>query len=206
MKCNNCQTAIPPSFTKALQDNACPACGKAIMSSALNAEFSSIKEKLADADVDEQTLVKVAAIIAGKYDLVPRGRGQVQTTQLSNRATAKTRMQLQDEEIERELMLEYPQLQNMPENERKQEILLLRAEAEREFGLSKGDVAAAKAAKGSADITQLNDIVQNLLPPELPSGLDLDSNATDAMTAQRMAKLAALRENPNVNRFRRSDG
>lgn len=174
------------------------------MSSALNAEFASIKEKLSDADVDEATLVKVAAIIAGKYDLVPRGSGSVVRASLPQNKS-RTRVQLQDEEIERELLDEYPHLKGLPEEERKREIVALRAEAEREFGLSKGESATNK---GSKNVTppELTQAFADLMPPESPVFGELDGGAMDPDTAQRLAKLASLKSNPNINRFRRTDG
>jgi hypothetical protein len=177
------------------------------MSAAINAEFTSIKEKLADADVDEATLVKVAALIAGKYDLVPRGQGLASSIQPSARVKPKTRSQMQDEEIERELLEEYPHLKSLPEEERRQEIFALRAEAEREFGLSKGDMTVAKTAKGAgAGTSEFAAAMAGLMPPDPTSLVDLDGGASDPLTAQRMAKLAALKDSPNLNRFRRSDG
>ena len=206
MKCNNCQTAIPPSFTKALQDNSCPACGKTIMSTVLTSEFTSIKEKLADAEVDEATLVKVAAIIAGKYDLVPRGTGAATRAGMVTQRQ-KTRAQLQDGEIEVELLEEYPHLKTLPDDDRRREILALRAEAEREYGLSKGDIAAAKVANGSGAVsTELVSAMSSLMPPEASDVIELDGGSTDPFTAQRMAKLASIRGNASINRLRRSDG
>jgi|SRR3972149_5850757 len=206
MKCNNCQTPIPPTFTKALQDNLCPACGKSIMSVALNTEFVSIKEKLADADVDEATLVKVAALIAGKYDLLPRGAGAAARSGMPL-SRPKTRTQMQDEEIDRELMVEYPHLKDLPDDERRKEIMALRAEADREFGLSKGDPNVIKAPKTAvSDSHDLAAAMNSLMPPNTPVFGDLDGGKLDADTIQRMEKLAALRANPNINKFRRSDG
>jgi hypothetical protein len=174
------------------------------MSASLNSEFSSIKEKLADADVDEVTLVKVAAIIAGKYDLVPRGSGAVARASAPP-SRPKTRTNLQDEEIERELLEEYPHLKDLPEEERKREIVALRAEAEREFGLSKGEVGAVKGPKGVTP-PELTQAFEDLMPPSSPGFGDLDGGRSDPDTMQRLAKLASLKSNPSINRFRRSDG
>lgn len=175
------------------------------MSASLNSEFTSIKEKLSDADVDEATLVKVAAIIAGRYDLVPRGTGAAARPGMVLQRS-KTRTQMQDEEIERELLEEYPHLKDMPDEDRRREIIVLRAEAEREYGLSKGDMVAAKAAKGSGSVsTDLASAMSNLMPPDPSDIVNLDDGG-DPLTAQRMAKLASLKDTPNINRFRRSDG
>lgn len=203
MKCNNCQTPIPPSFTKALQDNSCPACGKPIMSSSLFAEFNGIKEKLSDANVDEATLVKVASLIAGKYDLVTRG------TNPAGRQTApvnkvKSRVQMQEEEIVAELMEEYPELKNMPEEERQREILALRAEADREFALSKGsDVSKGTPGTSNAELVSA---MSELMPPTTPVFGELDGGRADPETALRLAKMAALRGSPELRKIRRSDG
>jgi hypothetical protein len=177
------------------------------MSSALNAEFSSIKEKLSDADVDEPTLVKVAAIIAGRYDLVPRGQSQVARAAAPQMARPKPRAVAQEDDLERELLEEYPHLMDLPEEERRREILALRVEAEREFGLSKGELTLAKTAKtSSASTSDIMSAMSHLMPPDISDAKDLDGGPGDPLTMQRMAKLAALRDNPNLNRIRRSDG
>jgi hypothetical protein len=209
MKCNSCQTAIPPTFTKALQDNMCPACGKSIMGSSLYSEFNSIKEKLADADVDEATLVKVASLIAGKYDLLPRGSaGAAKSSMQMSRP--KTKAQVADADIESELLDEYPHLRSLPEEERKREIMALRAEAEREYGLSKGDSANSKLMKErggrSSESSELASAMSDLMPPTLPLYGDLDENSSDPQVMHRMAKMAAMKDNPNVHKFRRMDG
>ena len=212
MKCNNCQIPIPPSFTKALQDNLCPACGKPIMSANLFKEFSAIKDKLADADVDEATLVKVASLIAGRYDLVPRGTssiGRAMTTAAASRPS-KTTAQMKEDEIESELMEEYPQLKQMSPEERKREILAIRAEAEREFALSQGEMMTAREIKDSGrsaplEYSEFDGLTTIVGGPIQPAYGDLDG-PMDPLTAERMAKLAALKSSPSVNRFRRADG
>jgi hypothetical protein len=197
MKCNNCKTAIPPTFTKALQDNACPACGEPIMSKSLFAEFAAIKEKLVDAEIDEATIIKVAAVIAGKYDLVQRGVSPMQA-KMPN--TKKTRLQLDDDQVEQELMAEYPHLQTLGEEERKLEIAALRAEAQREFALSTAGATKTISTRPlkTSEVSEspFADLISDMMPPDI-SGLQ------DGDTSSRAARAAALRNNPDVSKLRR---
>ncbi len=205
MKCSACQTNVPPTFTKALKANECPACGATIMSKSIFSEFNGVMEKLKDADVDDSTLVRVAALIAGKYDLVPRGSGG-RPPVISSRAKIKPKVEDDDDdELEREILQDHPHLADLPEDARRLEILAIRAEVEREFGLSKGDMAAAQMVKSSGAHSDIDFGV--LVDSDMPPPLDLPKNNNlSPESLQRLAKAEALRNDPSARAFRRSDG
>ncbi len=202
MKCNACQTSVPPTFTKALKANECPACGQPIMNKSIFSEFTGVMEKLKDADVDDSTLVRVAALIAGKYDLVPRGAAG-RPPVISSKSKVKTKAN-EDEDLEAEILQDYPHLADLPEDVRKMEILAIRAEAERDWGLSKGDMTAAQIVKTSGGSSNMD--FSDLVDVGMPPPLDLPkSSSLSPESMARLAKAEALRNDPSAMPFRRAE-
>lgn len=72
MKCRSCQIDVPPTFTKALIDNRCPACGKEIMGGADFREMLQLQKLLNGLQLDEKSVIMIAAALSSKFDLVPK--------------------------------------------------------------------------------------------------------------------------------------
>lgn len=73
MKCINCEINIPPTYSKAILENLCPACGKEILSANDFRELMRVRGLLQDLELDSGLVVTAAAAISQKYDLVPKG-------------------------------------------------------------------------------------------------------------------------------------
>ena len=198
MKCNNCTVPVPPAFTKALVDNECPACGKEIMGATLFKEFESVRAMLmdADSDVDEATLVKVAALISGKYELVPRGAGGVR--RFTHKGVQRSEP-IDEEEFEEGLASLSPE-------EQAKIIALRKAEHEKtvqEWGLNHGGLGAVGSEGASNPALEV--LVEECNPPDL-SGLENNEGKIDPFEADRMARLERLRSNPSYQQHvQRSD-
>lgn len=197
MKCNNCNITVNPGFTKALKENACPACGKEIMDERLFKEFNEIIDMLNGAEIEEADLVKVSALIAGKYSIVPKGQGRFAT---GNKVKPITRVSEEDRDAD---------LIGLSEAERLREKALRDAEDAKlieEFGLNVGQLGAGITGPPSGDFSGLDEAVAGSVTDVAAdvggSGL---IDMTDPFTAQRMAKLHELKKDPSYGMIRRSD-
>lgn len=202
MKCVNCNAEIPVSFTKALGDNSCPACGSQIMSEELFAEMNSIRERISSADLDSQTEIKVAATLVGRWELVDKSRPQKRTpsavTQppLNKRAAAK---EADEAEIDREILQDYPHLLDLPEDQRRLEIMAIKAELVREFALA-DPVEVAKSAGKVQPTSEFDDIFADFNGP----GSSAYSGKMTPDAAARRQRAEALK-NDVGGAFRRAD-
>lgn len=216
MKCMQCNIDVSPGYTKALNENTCPACGGEIMSKALYQEFTTIKESLSGSEVTDSDLVKVAALISGKYRLVPRGANPGPATGQRFQHKGVSRVGDGGAELdERDADLE-----GLPPEVQAREKALRDAEEEKlasEWGLDKGELSASISLSSKK---RTSDITQEPLSPEVAelanaigasnlSGDDmvpaLGDSSTNAFEAQRMAKLAQLKSDPNYSSVRRLD-
>ena len=213
MKCSSCAIDISPGYTKALNENTCPACGSKIMTESLFKEFGEIKVALADSAVVEADLVKVASLITGKYRLVPKdamrqpGTGRFEQKPITRVGEAKEEVSDRDAD-----------LVNFSPEIQAREKALRDAEEEKiaaEWNLTEGELSssAVRARNKSSDITQEHisqDVMDlaSIIGGNESVGFNVPSGpiSSDPFEAQRMARLADLKSDPAYRAVRRAGG
>jgi len=75
MKCKSCGVQLSPKFAAAIGENKCPACGKRMMTEVHYKKIFNIAEQISDLGFDDDALIGIAAAIASKFTLVPKGLG-----------------------------------------------------------------------------------------------------------------------------------
>lgn len=203
MKCKSCDTEVPPVFARALIDNKCPACGKEIMSGKDFRELVQLKNMLGNIGLSEKDIIMVAAALANKFDLVPKGSKPVMPEKPAE-----------------------PDFSGLSEEERMREMALLAAKKELEaaeekeivksWGLDKVTLTAAVEAKANMNSKKM---VDNEYTSLFDSGIDPDvenymanpllpapasDNTKDFDRMERLARAAAKRESDDGFRVRRN--
>ena len=205
MKCRNCQVEVPPTFAKALIDNRCPACGKEIMGNADFKEMLQLRKMLGGLQLDEKTIITIAAALSSRFDLVPKETRDGYGAEAADPTTVSA-----DEEEQEELS---------PENKLRQQAYLAakrerEAEEERavieDWGLEHGEYSGAASRgkpikNGSSEFdgmfedTGLPDSEFDAMPPTpFKSG-------NQQLAAERSIRLARAEALRNSGGFRRSD-
>lgn len=212
MNCVSCKIVIPVTYTKALSDNICPACGKEIMSAKVYKEFVFIKDLLSDASIDDPTLVKIAALIVGKFDLVPKGADRPAPKAGYKAPQAVKKSVDEDEYVEDEPDVDLSTLSPedaMEEMARRAELAAEQDKLVKEWGLEEGQYAISALSKktGSKSVPKSTDLSDIFSEPE-PSYSTADeggksTETLDIFARNRAARIAELKKNPAYSKVSR---
>jgi hypothetical protein len=167
-------------------DNACPACGKEILGGNDFRELMRVRGFLQDLELDEGTIVSVAAAISQKYDLVAKSERKP-----SNRLPTPEEIDsldgLDEEERARLRALRAAQIERKAEED---------ARAVREWGLDQGTLGVTGSPSAPVDpqmaaLFEPGVIADGDLPDPLP-GRETKATINDA----RLARAEAMKMDP----------
>jgi hypothetical protein len=209
MNCVSCKIVIPVTYTKALSDNVCPACGKEIMSAKVYKEFAFIRDMLADADIDDPTLVKISAMIVGKFDLVPKGMDRTPARPSHKQPQAVRKVVdddilVEDDEELVDLSTLSPE-DAAEEMARRAELASEQEQLVKEWGLEEGQYSVATLSKKTG--SKRENLSNIFAEPESATSTDNENyqanDKLDIFARNRQARLAGLKSNPSYSKISR---
>lgn len=202
MKCSSCSVDVPPTFSKAIMDNICPACGKEIFRPAEFKELLKVKDILKDAGLDDKITVSTAAILSSKYDII------LKTQSVSRRvqpALTKEEIDATEGLSEEERMRLRAQYAAEQENKVK-----MAAQIKAEWGLNHGDMVSSALSTETKSKKLIDPEMAALFSDmqtgdaELSPPLDMDPMLS-AKNIERMQRAELLRSDPGRFKITRSE-
>jgi hypothetical protein len=140
-KCKTCGIDVPPTYSRALQDNKCPACGKEIMTGREFKELLQVRKQLEGLQLEDKLITTIAAALSVKFDLVPKGqRPADEPAEVKKEEIEDDMAGLTEEQKVRERALRAAQKAREEEEDRA---------AVAEWGLDKAPLGSTPARKGS---------------------------------------------------------